>query len=313
MDTPKAVILVGGEGTRLRPLTLNTHKCMVPIINRPFLEHLLSNLRKHGVREVVFALCHLHNQIVDHFGDGSAFGMKLHYVVEDTPLGTAGAVRNAERFLDGTFFVLNGDVYTDLDLTALLKLHKRQSAMATIALTYVEDTRAFGVVETAESGRVMRFLEKPQPGVSAAKTVNAGTYVLEPQTLALIPRNQPYMFEHGLFPTLLKDGQPVYGYPSSCYWMDIGTPQRYLDLNQHLLRCEPMLGSYSHLQNIRRDGGYNIHPLARVRGPVLLGQDCHVGAGAEVIGPTVLGPGCYVEAGARVISSVLWPGARVES
>ena len=153
MGTPKAIILVGGEGTRLRPLTLQTHKSMVPILNRPFMEHLLDHLKMHGVHEVVLALCHLHSQIIDYFGDGSRFGMKMHYVVEESPLGTAGAVKNAARHMDDTCFVLNGDIYNELDLTAMLDFHRSRGALASIALTHVEDVSAYGVVETTEAGR----------------------------------------------------------------------------------------------------------------------------------------------------------------
>lgn len=301
MNEIKAVILAGGEGTRLQPLTLHTHKGMVPILNRPFLEHALDHLRNHGIREVILALCHLHHQIVDYFGDGSAFGVKLHYVVEESPLGTAGAVRNTAHLLDNTFLVLNGDIYTDLDLKSLLAFHREQGALATIALTQVEDPSPYGVVETGPGGRVLRFLEKPRPGETPARDINAGTYVLEPQALRHIPRGQPYMFERGLFPSLLEQGLPLFAYHTQSYWMDMGTPQRYLALHLHLL-----LKNGAALASDSR-----IHPQAILRGPVMMGPGCRVAAQAQVVGPAALGPSCHLGPRSRVERAVLWHGVRV--
>ncbi|MBI4297919.1 MAG: NDP-sugar synthase [Chloroflexi bacterium] len=313
VGAPKAVILVGGEGTRLRPLTLGTHKSMVPVLNRPFLEHLLEHLKEHGIQEVVLALRHLHHQLLDYFGDGSAFGIALHYVVEDSPLGTAGAVKNAGHFLDDTCFVINGDIYTDLDLTAMLEFHRQRGAMATIALTHVEDVSSYGVVEIGVGSRVRRFLEKPHPSQTSAQTINAGTYILEPQVLDLVPPGQPYMFETGLFPALLSAGWPLFGHPSSCYWIDIGTPQRYLSLNHHLLHLRQSAAGHSQSHSIWSDDGCYVHPTAQVVGPILMGEGCRIGAGARVEGPSILGVGCSVEPGARVVGSILWAQARVEA
>ena len=197
----KAVLLVGGEGTRLRPLTCNTVKAMVPIVNRPFFEHLLGYLSSHGVDDIVVTLCYLPDRIESRFGNGSECGVKLAYVMEETPLGTAGAVKNAESHLDGAFFVFNGDVMTNIDLRAMLSFHRERNAVATIALTPVENPSAYGVVETAADGRVKRFIEKPPPGQAPTNMINAGIYILEPEVLRGVPQGTPCMFEHHLFPS----------------------------------------------------------------------------------------------------------------
>lgn len=204
----KAVILVGGEGTRLRPLTYSTPKPMVPILNRPFLEHMLKYMKSHHINDVILALCYLPDHIRAYFGNGSDYGVKLTYDVETSPLGTAGAVKNVAQHLDETFFVFNGDVFTDLNLTAMLDTHRKKSSKATIALTPVDDPSMYGVVETDTNDRVKRFVEKPKREEATTNMINAGIYILEPELLEYIPANQNYMFERGLFPLLLEQGDP---------------------------------------------------------------------------------------------------------
>jgi len=200
----KAVLLVGGEGTRLRPLTCNTVKAMVPVVNRPFLEHLLGYLSSHDVDDIVVTLCYLPDCIESRFGNGSEAGITLAYVMEETPLGTAGAVKNAESHLDGVFFVFNGDIITNIDLRAMLSFHRQRNAVATIALTPVEDPSAYGVVETSGDGRVKRFIEKPPPGEAPTNLINAGIYILEPAVLRGVPQGTRCMFEHHLSPSRLS-------------------------------------------------------------------------------------------------------------
>jgi mannose-1-phosphate guanylyltransferase len=219
----KAVVLAGGEGTRLRPLTCNQPKPMVPLLNRPFLERLLLRLKEHGVGEVALALSYLPEVVKARFGDGDGLGVRLFYPQEERPLGTAGAVKNWESHLDGTFFVFNGDIFTDLDLGEVLRFHREKQAKATIVLTPVEDPTAYGVVEMDPSGRVKRFVEKPPADQVNSRWVNAGTYVLESEVLQYIPAGQHSMFERGLFPLLVDMGIPVYGYPSRAYWLDLST------------------------------------------------------------------------------------------
>ncbi len=302
----KAVILVGGEGTRLRPLTCNITKAIVPVLNRPFLEHVFHYLRGHGIDDTVLALCYLPDQIKDCFEFDDRAGIKVSCALEETPLGTAGAVKNAEVGLAQPFFVLNGDVFTGLDLTAMLAFHRERKAKVTIALTPVEDPTAYGLVETDDQGRIKRFLEKPSWDQVTTNMINAGIYILEPDVLENIPPQTFCMFEHNLFPMLLDLGQPLYGFANHDYWIDIGSPQKYLKLNHDLLlgRCpgfEPPVPESS-----------SIHPTAKIEEPVIIGGGSDIGAQALIQGPTVIGPGCSIGPGAIVKSSVLWSGVQVE-
>jgi len=310
----KAVILVGGEGTRLRPLTRNCPKPMQPMANRPFIEHVFAQLIRHGIRDIIMSICYLPGAIETHFGDGRQFGVNLTYIREETPLGTAGAVKNVEAYLDDTFFVLNGDILTDLDLTAMLAFHRERQAALTIALTPVEDVRAYGLVELAADQRILRFIEKPRSldGITT-NLVNAGTYILEPFTLHYAPANEFYMFERGLFPTLLERGERLFGYPSNAYWLDIGTPQKYRQGNFDILSSAwwaPIPGT------LIRDGVYagvdcQLAPDTELIAPIVLGNRCVVAAGARIVGPAVLGDDCTVGPHAVIERSVLWQRVQV--
>ncbi len=300
----QAVILVGGEGTRLRPLTCNTPKAIVPILNRPFLEHLLRYLEKHGVRDVILAMGYLPDPIQSCLGDGAQLGVHMTYLVEESPLGTAGAVKNAESFLDGPFIVFNGDILTDIDLTAMLRRHQEIEPKASIALTPVDNPTIYGVVETDARGMVKNFVEKPGWDKVTTNMINAGIYILEPEVLAHIPASSPTMFENYLFPLLLEMGEPIFGYPSDAYWIDIGTPEKYLKVHHDLLRT---WGG----GDIRTEGESQIHSAARIEGPVLLGERCDIAANVRIKGPTVLGPRCRIARGAVIEGTVLWEGAQV--
>ena len=309
----QAVILVGGQGTRLRPLSYQAPKSMMPVLNRPFLEHTLAYLKNHGVSEVILTLSYLPETIQRHLGDGANQGIRLSYVVEDSPLGTAGAVKNTEAHLAGTFAVLNGDIFTDLDLAELVTFHRHKGAKVTIALTYVENPSAFGVVETESDGRVKRFIEKPSPDQITSHWINAGIYIIEPEVLRHVPESSHYMFERGLFPRLLELDEPVYGYPFNGYWLDMGTPEKYLCLNCDLLRAT----ATSHLTpGTNRDdvscaADAVIHPSARITGPAIIGSKCRIELRVQIKGPVVLGDGCHIGEGASIESAVLWPGVSV--
>lgn len=304
----QAVLLVGGEGTRLRPLTYNTVKAMVPVLNKPFLEHLIYYLARHGIYDIIVTLCYLPDCIESYFGDGSRFGVKLTYVMEKTPLGTAGAVKNAEKYLDEVFFVFNGDIFTDLDLRAMLSFHRRRKAKVTIALTPVEDPTAYGVVEMDSRRRVKRFVEKPPRDEVTSNLINAGTYILDREVIQDIPPNTPFMFERHLFPMLLDKGVPVYGYPSDAYWIDIGTPQKYRQLQYDLLQGKgtAVPGGQIRRERADSDKGCLIHPTAIIEGPVVLGTNCSIGAGVRIQGPSVVGDGCRILDGALIDRAVLW-------
>lgn len=302
----KAVILVGGKGTRLRPLTNNRTKAMVPVLNKPFLEHALRYLKQHGIDEVILAMGYLPDAIQEYFGDGADIGVKLTYSVEDIPLGTAGAVKNAEQFLDDTFVVLNGDIITEINLAAMLKRHLEIRPRVSIALTRVDNPTLYGVVETNEAGMVRRFIEKPSWDRVTSHMINAGIYIIEPEVLQRVPPSTPFMFEHGVFPSLLENGEPVLSYPSDAYWIDIGTPEKYLKVHHDLL-----LAWNKGLGKMRIEGHSEIDPGARVDGPVLIAGNCVIEKEARVKGPVVLGPGCYLAREAVVTGAVIWHNSRV--
>lgn len=308
----KAVILVGGEGTRLRPLTCNMVKSMVPVVNKPFLEHVIYYLRLHGVRDIILALCYLPECIRSYFGNGSQFGVKLFYKIEDSPLGTAGAVKNAEEYLDEPFFVLNGDVFSDFDLTAMSNFHQERGAKVTIALTPVEDPTLYGVIEADATGKIKRFVEKPSWDEVTTNMINAGIYILEPDVLKHIPKDTRFMFEHDVFPTLLRIDLPIFAYSNPAYWIDIGTPEKYLQLNRDVLRNK----SATELGSVAREGvtmgrECSIHPSARIEGPVVMGDNCTIGERAQLRGPTVIGSNCKIGNGAIIEGAILWQGVQL--
>jgi mannose-1-phosphate guanylyltransferase len=294
----KAVILVGGEGTRLRPLTCNIPKALVPILNRPFLEHLLQYLSSYGIQEVILAMGYQPDSIRECLGDGNRLGVCIHYSVEDSPLGTAGAVKLAAPYLDDTFVVFNGDIITAMDLGDMIGRHRQCRPVASIALTPVDNPSIYGVVETDAAGMVGRFVEKPRPEEATTNMINAGIYVLEPEVLEMVPAMTHSMFERDIFPRLLAEGRPVLGYPSSAYWIDIGSPEKYLMVQHDLL-----LGQGD---EVRFEGECRIHPSARLEGPLLSAGGCIIEEGVVVQGPAVLGANCHIGRGAVVEGSVLW-------
>jgi mannose-1-phosphate guanylyltransferase len=305
----KAVILAGGEGTRLRPLTLTLPKPVVPVVDRPFLRHQLDLLAGAGVREVVFSVAYRPERVEAVFGDGSAFGVRIRYAVEDVPLGTGGAVRNALPLLDERTIVLNGDILTDVDLRAIVARHEAEGASATILLAPVPNPAAFGLVETDDDGRVRRFIEKPRPEEITTNNINAGVYVLETRVLDLMPAGVNYSIERGFFPALLARGDRVLGPVHRGYWIDIGTPEKYLQVHRDILnRRFPVP-----LDGAPRAEGL-VHPTARVSDEALLDGHFYVGPGSVVDAGARLGPDAVlvadvcVRAGAYIRDSVLWRG-----
>jgi len=286
---------------------------MLPVANRPFLEHVLDYLKSQGIQDVVLSMGYRSDVIERHFGDGTTMGVNLSYVVEASPLGTAGGVKNVEAFLDGTFLVLNGDIMTDLDLRAMIDFHRERGAKATISLTPVEDPTAYGLVETDPQGRVHRFIEKPRPEEITTNLINAGTYVLERDVLDLIPAATYHMFERGVFPELLRRNEPIYGYRSSSYWIDIGTPAKYLLVNRDVLRGQVarLRDDLKAFNGIRVGEAGDIDPSATIVGPTIIGNGVKVGARARINGPTVVGDGCVIGAESIVEESVLWSGVRL--
>ncbi|MBV8198378.1 MAG: nucleotidyltransferase family protein, partial [Candidatus Eremiobacteraeota bacterium] len=232
----KAVVMAGGEGSRLRPLTSSRPKPLAPVANKPVMHHIVDLLRRHGITEVVSTLHYLADEIENYFGDGSALGISMLYVVEDTPLGTAGAVKLAQPLLGSErFIVISGDALTDIDLTTLIAYHTGRGASATIALQRVANPLEFGVVVTDEHGRITRFLEKPSWGEVFSDTINTGIYVLEPEIFDYMEAGKNYDFSRDIFPVMLRDGKPLYGHVCDGYWSDIGNLQQYAQANYDAL------------------------------------------------------------------------------
>ncbi len=308
MQKLTAVILVGGPGLRLRPLTDDRPKSVLPVLNRPFIEHTIAYLKQFGIEDIVLTLNYLPDVIRGYLGDGSRCGVRLTYCLEEEPLGTAGAVENAASYLDGTFLVLNGDIFTDMNLADMLAFHRDKKAKATISLAWVDDPSAFGVVETDDEKKVKRFIEKPPLTEAATNWINAGIYVLEPEVLELIPSNTHYMFEKGLFPLLLDTGEPVYGYPYRGYWLDMGTPDKYFSLNVDLLssKVASPLVSLSGQNGIYYNRDVIIHPSAEISPPVLIGSGSRIGQGVNIRGPVVIGRECRLEQDAGIENVLLW-------
>jgi len=310
----QAVILAGGMGTRLRPLTLNRPKPVVPLINVPFLHHQLTLLAAHGITDVILSVSHMPAVIREVMGDGRAAGVRLRYVVEDEPLGTAGGVRNAADLVEGRVVVLNGDVLTDLDLGAMLAAHEARRAKASIFLTPVENPTAYGLVDLEPDGRVRRFLEKPGWDEVTTNTINAGIYVLERELLDLIPKGHAHSMEREFFPMLLEREVPFVGHVPRAYWLDIGTAVKYLQAHQDLLGRlvrTSVTPPGRRVQEGWLDPSADLHSTVRLRAPVVIGADCRLEPDV-VIGPgAVLGPGCRLGAGALVETAVLWDGVGV--
>jgi len=307
-DLVQAVVLVGGEGTRLRPLTLATPKPMVPVMNMPFLERTLRRLKEAGIEDVILPAGYLPEAITSYFGDGSRLGLRVRYVVEDVPLGTAGALKNVEQYIDGPFFVLNGDVLTSLDLGAMLEYHRAKGGLGTIHAIRVEDPSPFGCVVHDPTGRVASFVEKPPRNAAPTNEINAGTYLLEREVLDHIPAGRPVSIERETFPALIAQGAGLYAYTTSDYWIDLGKPEAYLDAHRHIFDGSMPLG---YTPGVDGPGRETI-PASAVRAPIFVGLNCHV-AGDATVGPyTVLGDGCTVESGAVVADSLLWDGVTIE-
>jgi len=306
----KAILLVGGEGTRLRPLTYTIVKAMVPILNRPFIEYVFRYLSSHKIREIILAMGYKPDCITDYFGDASQLGTELIYSVETEPLGTAGAVKNAEQHIDDAFFVMNGDIFTDLDLTEMLRFHKNKNAKVTIALAPVDDPTRFGVVETDSTQRVTRFVEKPKPEQITSNMINAGVYIIERDILNRVPQGKRCMFERDIFPTLLSEGKPVFGYATDAYWIDTGTPEQYLQLNRDLMFGKSVQVDFRP-DEIRINEGASVNPQAKLTGPILVDGACSVGEDAQIKGPVTIGTGCTIKDGAIIENSILWQNVTI--
>src|SRR4051812_24759188 len=312
----KGVIMAGGFGTPLRPLTCNLPKTMVPVGNRPMMSHIVGLLKKHGIGDLISLVYYQPESVKKHFGDGSGFGVKMVYQGAESDLGTAGSVKLSEKLIGGgRFMVISADILTDFDLSAAIQFHEEKKAKATLVLTRVENPLAFGVVITDKAGRITRFLEKPSWGEVFSDTINTGIYILEPEVLELMPEGKEFDFSKNLFPLMLEHGMPLYGYISAGYWKDIGTLPEYLLAHGDILKGQVEVDVEGERQ--RRLGkdvwvgqGTRIDPTARFKDSVILGKDCVVGANAS-LSNCILGDGSVIGDGAKLVGSILWDGVRV--
>ncbi len=301
--------MAGGEGSRLRPLTSRRPKPLAPVAGKPVAEHIVNLLRRHGLTEIVATLHYLADEIETYFGDGSALGVTMHYVVEDTPLGTAGAVKMAHDILAGEpFVIISGDALTDVDLSAIVRHHQEQGNDVTIALQRVTNPLEFGVVVTDEQGQIVRFLEKPSWGEVFSDTINTGIYVLQPEILDRMQRGRVYDWSKDLFPAMLRDGAKLGGYVIDAYWTDIGNLEQYQQANYDAIsgKVQLELAGEEIRPGVWAGEGHRIHPDAQIEGPVILGRDVRIAAGASITGPAVVGDRAIVERGATVCRSVAW-------
>jgi mannose-1-phosphate guanylyltransferase/phosphomannomutase len=316
----KAVIMAGGEGTRLRPQTSNLPKPMLPLVGRPMMEHIVSLLRRHGITDIVVTVAFLPNAIRSYFGDGSELGVRMVYATEETPLGTAGSVRNAMEQLTERFLVISGDVLTDIDLSEVVAFHEKNDALATIALSAVDNPLEFGIVITREDGSIERFLEKPGWGQVFSDTINTGIYVLEPEIFERIPPGRSVDFSGEVFPSALEDGRPLYGYVADGYWEDVGTTAAYLKAHEDILDGKVVtdVSGFELRPGVWVGKGSYIDPLARIESPVFIAENCTVDAGAVLGAYTTIGANTRVAERAEVRRSVigensyLGPAVRVE-
>ena len=309
----QAVIMAGGEGSRLRPLTSNLPKPMLPIANRPLMQHIIELLRKHGVTDVIATVQFLSSIIRNYFGDGSDLGVSLSYATEDAPLGTAGSVANARDMLSGRFLVISGDALTDIDLDEVIEFHEAKGAAATLVLKRMQDPLEFGIVMTSEEGRVERFLEKPTWGQVFTDTINTGIYVLEPDVLDFIPFDQPYDFSSELFPQMLDKGLPVFGFVTEAYWTDVGNTDAYIQAQHDVLegRVNIPIAGFEVEPSVWLGEGVDLDPTALLEGPVLVGDNARIAAGARVGPLSVLAPNTTLGEEASVSHGIVLDGAHV--
>jgi NDP-sugar pyrophosphorylase family protein len=310
----KAILLAGGKGTRLRPLTIHTPKPIVPIFNRPFLHYQLDLLKQvPEIDEVILSLNYQPRRIEEIFGDGSDLGIKIRYVVEPAPLGTAGAIRYAGDDLTESVVVFNGDVLTQIDLGTVIRLHRERQAKATIVLTPVENPAAYGLVETDSSGNVTRFLEKPNPDEITTNHINAGIYVLEPETFDRIPKDVSWSIERSFFPSLIDRRETFVAYVYDGYWIDIGTPEKYTQVHRDIMdgrfAADPFRGLAGARTAVAADA--RIEEGAAVEGPCFIDEGVSVKAGARVGPYSVIGRQTQVEENAVIEGAIIWPNCRI--
>ncbi|RMD73325.1 MAG: nucleotidyl transferase, partial [Chloroflexi bacterium] len=304
----KAVVMAGGEGTRLRPLTINRPKPMVSLVDRPVMQHIIELLKLHGITDIIITVQYLANVIQDYYGDGSAYGVNITYSLEEVPLGTAGSVKNAEHLLTEPFLVISGDALTDFNLTQIIEYHMASGATATVTLTRVANPLEYGVIITDEQGRIRQLLEKPSWGEVFSDTVNTGIYVFNPDIFSYIERGRVTDWSKDVFPRMLHRGDRLYGYIANGYWTDVGTIEAYMRACSDYLSGKVNLPRIGHNigGDIWIDRDAEIAPDAQLHGPIYLGHGAKIKGGVIIHGPSVIRDYTIVDSRANIDRSIIW-------
>jgi len=309
----KALFLAGGKGIRLRPLTNKIPKPMVSIMNKPLLERTMVHLKKSGISEIVISSCYQPESIKDYFGYGKKFGLKIQYIVEDNPLGTGGAIKKAGALFKDTFIVFNSDILSDIDIQSMVDYHKSRHALATLAVTEVQDPSAYGVVEYDKDGYAVSFIEKPKLGRISSNFINAGIYIFEPKILKEIPMNCVVSVERETFPRLLAKKYRIAVYKDASYWIDIGTLEKYMQVHMDIMdnKCK-LVDCNFNSRNISLGKNVKIHFDAKILGPVYIGDNVEICANA-MISHSVIGSNVSVGSGSRITKSIIWDNIKIRS
>ena len=309
----KAVIMAGGEGSRLRPLTCRRPKPMIPVANVPVMEHIVELLKGYDIRDIGVTLQYLPDSIREYFGDGSGFGVRMRYFVEEKPLGTAGSVKNAENFLDDTFLVISGDALTDVDLGDAIDFHRSRNAMATLILKRVDVPLEYGVAVTDKDGKIMRFLEKPGWGEAFSDTVNTGIYILSPEIFQYMKRNEVFDFSKDLFPVLLKENKPLYGYTTEKYWCDIGDINAYIQAHADIMLGKVKISIRGREQSngIWIGDGTVIDRGAKLTAPCIVGSGCHIRSGSDIGSFSIIGNNSMISEYCSLKKSIVWENCMI--
>ncbi|MDD5688314.1 MAG: NDP-sugar synthase [Elusimicrobia bacterium] len=316
----KAIILIGGFGTRLRPLTCNTPKPLLPVVNKPFSLYQIELLKKYGIKDIVLCMAYLPSEFEKYLGDGRKYGVNISYAIEKSPLGTGGAIKNAEKYINDSVIIFNGDVLTDIDLAKLIKFHRNKKSKATISLVRVPDPTSYGLVETAKNGKIKQFLEKPSLNQITCDTISAGTYIFEPEIFSEMPPDVVYSVERELFPTLLSKKIPFYGYIYSGYWIDIGTTEKYLQVHNDLMNQmkKNVIGKNSKIAKSVRIFGHlavgnntTIAEKTTISGNVCLGNDVKVGKNCFLSNCVVL-TNTIIEEDSKIENSLIGKNCIIE-
>ncbi len=311
----KAVILVGGEGTRLRPVTFLNPKPMLPLAGMPFMENFVLWIKSHGIKDIIFSAGYMSEVFKNYFGDGERFGLNIKFVEEKVPLDTCGGVKNVEKYLGSdSFMVFNGDILSSINLTEMIAFHNGKKADITISLTSVEDPTAYGLVPVDVEGRVLKFLEKPGQDEIITDLINAGVYIIEPHVMKMVPEGKRYSFERQLFPDVLEKGYRIFGYESSSYWIDVGTPRKYLMANWDvLLKKVSFRFPYKEVMEniyIGKDSEYSKSNF--ISGPVVIGERTKIEKDAKIMPLTVIGNDCSLSAEAEISESVIFNNCKID-